>query len=67
MTILTAGMVLFFGIYSVPNIAGVRAGLVNVLGEEAYMSGYALLSLTGITLMFVGRSRANFELLWVAP
>tara|TARA_B110000977_G_C10934675_1_gene438499 strand:- start:562 stop:762 length:201 start_codon:yes stop_codon:yes gene_type:complete len=66
MTILTAGMVLFFGIYSVPNIAGVRAGLVNVLGEKAYMSGYALLSL-GITLMFVGRSRANFELLWVAP
>jgi uncharacterized membrane protein len=67
MTMLTAGMMLFFGIHLVPNIAGVRAGLVDVLGEKTYMSGYALLSSIGITLMFVGRSRANFELLWVAP
>ena len=67
MTMLIAGMVLFFGVHLVPNIAGVRAGLVNGAGEKTYLSGYAILSLIGITLMFVGRSRADFELLWVAP
>jgi uncharacterized membrane protein len=49
------GMVLFFGTHLVPNIAGVRAGLVNGLGEKIYLSGYAILSLIGITLRFVGR------------
>jgi uncharacterized membrane protein len=67
MTMLMVGMVLFFGTHLVPNIAGVRAGLVNGIGEKTYMSMYAILSLVGITLMFVGRSRADFELLWVAP
>lgn len=67
MTMLMAGMVLFFGTHLVPNIAGVRAGLVNGLGEKSYMLGYTILSLVGITLMFIGRSRADFELLWVAP
>jgi uncharacterized membrane protein len=61
------GMVLFFGTHLVPNIAGVRAGLVSVLGEKVYMLGYTILSLIGIILMFMGRSSADFELLWVAP
>ena len=44
-----------------------KAGLVDVLGEKTYIFWYVLLSSIGITLMFVGRSRANFELLWMAP
>jgi uncharacterized membrane protein len=67
MMMLMIGMLLFFGTHLVPNITGVRAGLVSVFGEKVYMLGYTVLSLVGIILMFMGRSRADFELLWVAP
>jgi uncharacterized membrane protein len=67
MMMLMIGMVLFFGTHLVPNITGVRAGLVGVFGEKVYKLGYTVLSLAGIILMFMGRSRADFELLWVAP
>jgi uncharacterized membrane protein len=67
MTMLMIGMALFFGTHLIPNIAGVRAGLVSSLGEKPYMLVYTALSLIGITLMFMGRLRADFELLWIAP
>jgi|TARA_B110000902_G_scaffold266976_1_gene357279 uncharacterized membrane protein len=67
MTMLVIGMVLFFGTHLIPNIAGIKAGLVSNFGEKLYLLAYTVLSLIGITLMFMGRSRADFELLWMAP
>jgi uncharacterized membrane protein len=64
---LIVGALLFFGAHLVPNIGGIRTSLIEGLGEKAYMTVYSILSLIGITLMFVGRSRAGFELLWIGP
>jgi uncharacterized membrane protein len=57
----------FFATHLIPNIAGVKTDLVSSFGEKPYLLVYTVLSLIGIMLMFTGRSRADFELLWMAP
>lgn len=67
MNLLIAGMVIFFGVHLLPNIGDTRARLIDRVGEKAYMPAYALLSLAGIVMISMGKSRAEFSSLWIPP
>lgn len=67
MELLIVGMVIFFGVHLVPNIGDTRARLLDRFGEKGYMPIYALLSLVGIVLISMGKSRAEFIDLWSPP
>jgi len=67
MELLLAGMLIFFGVHLVPNMGDTRARLLDRFGEKGYMPVYALLSVLGIVLIAMGKSRAEFVSLWVPP
>ena len=67
MELLIVGLVIFFGVHLVPNIGNIRTRLLDRFGEKGYMPVYALLSLVGIVLISMGKSRAEFVSLWVPP
>ena len=58
MTLLVAGLVLFFAIHAVPSIAPLRAALVAGMGERPYRGVFSLIALASIALVVSGFSEA---------
>jgi uncharacterized membrane protein len=70
MTMLIAGLLLFFGLHSISIVApGWRDSMVQRLGEGAWKGLYSVFSAVGLTLMIVGfaHARANAAVLYVPP
>ena len=58
MNILVIGIALFFLIHLVPLAPGLRASLVESLGERAYKAAFSLVSAVGLVLMIWGYGMA---------
>lgn len=61
MTLLIAGLVLFFGIHTLPMLPATRAGLVSKLGENGYKGLFTLVSFAGFGLIIYGYGQARFD------
>jgi uncharacterized membrane protein len=66
MDAMVLGLVLFFGVHLVPLLAGVRHGLIGVLGRWVYLGLFALVSLAGLSLMWQGYQQIEGKILWPA-
>ena len=67
MTLLVAGLVLFFALHSIPSGVPLRVALIARLGPGAYRGLFSLVSLAGLVLMAWGFARAPFEPLYAVP
>jgi uncharacterized membrane protein len=67
MTLLYAGLAIFFAIHLVPSAPGFRSTLVSKLGELGYKGVFALISLAGVVLIVKGLQAAPFEPLYTPP
>lgn len=67
MTILLSGLVLFFGIHSVPMFPSFKASLQSRFGEMRFKGIYSLLALAGLVLIIFGMSSAEFRPVFVPP
>lgn len=63
MTVLIAGVVLFFGIHMFPAFS-INTHITNRIGEAPYKIGFSLLSFAGLGLMIYGFQLSTFEPLW---
>lgn len=54
-------------VHLVPGLGQLRSRLIDRLGKNTYLAGYALLSLLGIVLVVYGKSRAEFQPVWFPP
>ena len=61
MTILIAGLVVFFGIHVVPMFPDFKGSLQSRFGEMRFKGIYSLVSLTGFALILLGMSSAEFR------
>ncbi len=59
MVSLVAGLLVFFGVHTVPMFPTFRTSLVSRLGPMAYRGVYSLLALAGFALILVGMSRVE--------
>lgn len=59
------GLVLFFGVHSVPLFGGLRQRLIETLGRLFYLALFALGSLVGLWLMLQGYSLIDNRILWL--
>ncbi len=66
MDMMVLGLVLFFGMHSVPMLVTVRQGLLGALGRWGYLGLFALVSLTGVSLMWQGYRQIEASILWQA-
>jgi len=66
MSVLFAGLILFFAVHLIPGL-GFRDAIVSKTGELPYKALFALLSLAGLTLIVMGKGQAPFVSLWVPP
>ena len=64
MNLLIAGLVVFFVPHVVPWWPAARSALVSRLGENGYKIAFTIVSLIGIVLVVIGKSRAPFEMVW---
>ena len=67
MTLLVAGLVLFFALHLIPSVVPLRVALIARLGPGAYRGLFSLVSLAGLVLMAWGFARAPFEPLYAVP
>lgn len=67
MTLLVAGLVLFFAVHLIPSFAPLRAALVGGLGEKPYRGLFSAVSLASLALIVWGFSRAPFEPIYAPP
>jgi uncharacterized membrane protein len=67
MTLLIIGLAGFIGIHSLPWFPTLRAALIARLGERAYRRRFALVALTSLGLMVLGKARAEFVPLYTPP
>lgn len=58
MEILIAGLMVFFGMHTLPMVPGVRAACLRVLGKGRYMGLFSLVSAVGLVLIVWGYSAA---------
>ncbi|MET1415097.1 NnrU family protein [Roseibium sp. HPY-6] len=61
MSLLIAGIILFFGMHVVPMLPAVRSGLSERLGENAYKGLFALVSAVGLGLLIYGYGAARAD------
>lgn len=59
MTILIAGLALFFGLHFLPMASGLRASFVDRLGAMPYRGLYSILSIIGLVLIVYGYGEAR--------
>ena len=64
---LILGLALLIGIHLVPAVPSLRRALVMRLGISPYKGLFALIALTGLTLIILGMSRAPFIPVWEPP
>lgn len=57
----------FFGIHLVPGVPGLRAGLVRVIGRNAYRGLFSLVALGSLGWLIVAYRQAPLVPLWLAP
>ncbi len=67
MTLLVAGLVLFFALHTIPSVVPLRGALLARLGLGRYRGMFSLVALAGLVLIVWGFSRAPFEPLYAAP
>ncbi len=67
MAYLVCGLIIFFGIHSLPMFASVRAPLESRLGEMRFKGIYSLIALAGFSLILIGTSRAEFLAVFQPP
>ncbi|TAK50713.1 MAG: NnrU family protein [Gammaproteobacteria bacterium] len=67
MTILIAGLVLFFAIHLLPVRTAWRQMLIDRLGQPGYTALFSVLSLAGILLILRGYGQVEDRALWTAP
>jgi len=58
------GLLLFFGMHSVPLFGGLRQRLIGILGRPFYLALFALVSLLGLWLMLQGYALIDNRILW---
>ena len=61
---LLIGLIIFFGIHTVPALPRLRAKLAEAMGENKYKGLFSLVSLAGLILMGLGLARAEFIEVW---
>lgn len=66
MSLMIAGLVLFFAVHMVPWSPSLRGAAVSRLGPNVYKIAFTVLALAGIVLVVAGKARAPFEPLWNA-
>lgn len=73
MTLLIAGLILFYAIHLVPTRPALRQSMTNSLGENGYKGLFTLVSLIGLVLIVYGYGQAKIASssinpqLWVPP
>lgn len=67
MSYLVSGLILFFGIHSLPMFASFRSSLETRLGEKRFKGIYSLISLAGFALILIGTSRAETVAVFTPP
>ena len=67
MTILLAGLLLFFGIHLFPSLRDQRQQLIDRVGINTYKGVFSLLSVAAIALIAWGYSPTDSTHLWQAP
>ncbi|TDJ32223.1 MAG: NnrU family protein [Gammaproteobacteria bacterium] len=67
MTLLIAGLAVFFGPHLISTFVPLRAALVDRLGENPYMGLYSAVSLAGLVMIVMGYARAPLEVVYEPP
>lgn len=67
MVILLSGLVIFFGIHTIPLFPSLKALLQSRVGAARFKGIYSLLALAGLVLILVGMSRADYFPIYAPP
>jgi uncharacterized membrane protein len=67
MTLLLAGLVIFFGIHLVPTMVPLRRRLAAWKGEGTYQLCYSLIAAAGLALIIYGKAVAPARVLYAPP
>ncbi len=67
MTLLIAGLLIFFAIHLLPSFPELRNRLREQLGALAYRGVFSLIALAGFVLIVMGKGRAEFVSIWIPP
>ena len=67
MTLLVAGLALFFALHLIPSVPPLRAALVAGMGERAYRGVFSLVALASLAMVVWGFSTAPFEPVYTPP
>lgn len=67
MILLVLGLALFIGAHLLTRARGVRAGLIEKVGEGAYKGLYSIASLAGLVLIVFGWQAAPYVEIWSPP
>ena len=67
MSMLLAGLVIFFAVHLLPVKQSLRASLVGKLGVLPYKALFAIVSLIGFYFIVVGKAGAPFISIWTPP
>ena len=67
MTLLVAGLVLFFAVHLIPSVAPLRAALVERLDEKPYRGAFGAIAFASLAIIVWGFSRAPLEPVYVPP
>lgn len=67
MTILIAGLIVFFGVHVIPMFPEFKGSLQSRFGEMRFKGIYSLVALTGFLLILLGVSRAEFHPVFAPP
>ena len=67
MTLLVAGLVLFFAVHLIPSVAPLRAALVERLGEKPYRGVFGAVALASLAMIVWSFSRAPIEPVYAPP
>ena len=67
MTLLIAGLLLFFAVHLLPTVPDARGALVSRLGANGYKAAFSLVSLAGFAMIVLGKGDAPFVAVWTPP
>jgi uncharacterized membrane protein len=67
MLLLTIGMVIFLAVHLIPTFVAFRQRLIDWKGEAFYKIGYSCAALIGLTLIIIGKGRAEYMPIWDPP